>query len=96
MKTNKRILSTGLVLTVVGWVLPGVSAAVALETVAIVSKTVSERPSVDEDSRPVQATDCVADDPQRGHVAHGAVRSPYRAFPPAIIPRLFAPGDLRS
>ena len=44
MKMNKSVLSTGLVFTVLGWVLPAVSAAGVPVTAAAVVKTVFERP----------------------------------------------------
>ncbi len=49
MKINKSVLSTGLVLTVVGWALSAVSAAGVPENAAVVSKTVFERSLNDED-----------------------------------------------
>jgi hypothetical protein len=49
MKLNKSVLSTGLVFTVVGWMLPAVSAAAAPKTAAVVSKTIFERPLDNED-----------------------------------------------
>jgi hypothetical protein len=49
LKIDRAELSTGLVLTVVGWLLPAVSAAVAPETAPVFSKTVFERPLDSED-----------------------------------------------
>ncbi len=48
MKVGKRALSAGLVFTVVGGLLPAVSAALAPETAPVVSRTVFERPLVTE------------------------------------------------
>jgi hypothetical protein len=48
MKMNKTVLGAGLVFTVAGWMLPAVSVAVAPRTAAVVSKTVFERPLVNE------------------------------------------------
>lgn len=50
MKMNKGVLSIGLVFTVVGWMLPAVSAAGApKKTAAVVSKKIFERPLDNED-----------------------------------------------
>jgi hypothetical protein len=48
MQIGRSVLSTGLVLSVVGWVLPALSAA-APKTAGVVSKTVFERPLNSED-----------------------------------------------